>query len=72
MATGTITNQVFPNSHKLLSQPSIWIGDTAAMMDMTPHNIGMVNKHAAKESVSIIMDNIQIEKLDIPSVICDN
>ena len=72
MATGTTTNQVFPNSHKLLSQPSIWIGDTAAMMDMTPHNIGMVNKHAAKESVSIIMDNIQIEKLDIPSVICDN
>ena len=42
-------------------QPSIWIGDTAATMDMTPHNIGMVNKHAAKENVSIIMGNKQVE-----------
>ena len=42
-------------------QPSIWIGDTVATMDMTPHDIGMVNKHAAKESVSIIMGNKQVE-----------
>ena len=53
-----------------------WIGDTAAMMDMTPHNIGTVNKHAAKESVSIIMGNKQVEKSiaigDLPSIICNN
>ena len=40
MAAGTTTNQIFPDSHKLLTQPSIWIGDTVAMMDMTPHGIG--------------------------------
>ena len=37
-------------------QPSIWIGDTVATMNMTPHNIGMVNKPAAKENVSIVME----------------
>ena len=61
MAAGTTTKQIFPDSHKLLTQPSIWIGDTVAMMDMTPHGIGMVNKHAAKDSVSI-MGNKQVEK----------
>ena len=34
------TKQVFPNSHKLLTQPSLWIGDTAATMDMMPHEMG--------------------------------
>ena len=76
MAAVTTTNQIFPDFYKLLMQPSIWIGDTAAMMDMTPHDIGMVNKCAAKESVSIIMGNKQVEKSitigDIPSVICNN
>ena len=76
MTAGTTTNQIFPNSHKLLMQPSIFIGDTVAMMDMTPHDIGMVNKQAAKESVSIIKGNKQVEKSiairDIPSMICDN
>ena len=38
------TKQVFPDSHKLLTQPTIWIGDTAAMMDMTPYSVGMINK----------------------------
>ena len=70
------TKQILPNSHKFLMQPSIWIGDTAAMMDMTPHTIGMVNKQAAKGSVNIIMGNKQVEKSiaigDIPSMICDN
>ena len=50
MVVGTTTNQIFPNSHKLLMQPSIWIGDTVATMDIKPHYIEMVNKHAAKES----------------------
>ena len=76
MAVGITTNQIFPDSHKLLMQPSIWIGDTVATMEMTPHNIGMVNKHAAKESVSIIKGNKQVKKSiaigDIPSMICNN
>ena len=56
MATGT-NKQIFPNSHKLLTQPTIWIGDTAATMDMLPHAIGMINKQTSKESVSIVMGN---------------
>ena len=76
MAVGTTTNQIFPNSHKLLKQPSIWIGDTVATMDITPHDIVMVNKHLSKESVSIVMGNKQVEKLiaigDIPCMICNN
>ena len=70
------TKQVFPDSHKLLTQLTIWIGDTAATMDMTPCVIGMINKKQAKESVSIVMGNKQVEKLvtigDIPSMVCDN
>ena len=46
------------------------------MMAMTPYDIGMVNKYAAKESVSIVMGNKQVEKSitigDLPSVICNN
>ena len=45
-------------------------------MDMMPHDIGMVNKQEAKQSVSIIMGNKQVEKSivigDILSMICDN
>ena len=70
------TKQVFPNSHKLLTQPTICIGDMAATMDMTLCVIGMINKKEAKESVSIMMRNKQVEKLvtigDIPSMMCDN
>ena len=44
-----MTKQVFPNSHKLLTQPTIWIGDTAAMMDMTLYSVGMINKKEAKK-----------------------
>ena len=70
------TKQVFPDSHKLLTQPTIWIGDTVAMMDMTPYSVGMINKKEAKESVSIVMGNKQVEKSvaigDILSMVCDN
>ena len=54
----------------------IWIGDTAATMDMMPHDIGMIKKQTSKEIVSIVMGNKQIEKSvavgDIPSIMCDN
>ena len=32
------------------------------MMDMTPYLVGMINKKEAKESVSIVMGNKQVEK----------
>ena len=57
------TKQVFPNLLKLLTQPTIWIGDMAATMDMTPYLVGMIHKKEAKESVSIMMGNKQVEKL---------
>ena len=75
MVMGT-NKQTFPDSHKLVTQPTIWIGDTAVTMDMTPHDIGMINKQTSKESVSIVMGNRQIEKSvtlgDIPGIMCDN
>ena len=67
------TGDDFP---QVVTQPSIWIGDTAATMDMTPHDMGMVNKLMSKDSVSIVMGNKQVEKSivigNIPSVVCDN
>ena len=71
------TKQVFPDSHKLLTEPTIWIGgDTVATMDMTPYMVGMINKKEAKESVSIVMGNKQVEKSiangNILSMVCEN
>ena len=51
--------QGFPNNHKLLSQTSIWIGDTAATMDMTPHAKGMVGMKKSGKTVSAVMGNKQ-------------
>ena len=53
MAQGK-TKQSFPDSQKLLTQPSILIGDTVTTMDMMPHEMGMVNKQMSKESMSIV------------------
>ena len=51
--------QGFPDNHKLLLQPTIWIGDMAATMDMTPHAKGMVGVKKSVETVSIVMGNKQ-------------
>ena len=51
--------QGFPDNHKLLLQPTIWIGDMAATMDMTPHGKGMVGVKKLVETVSIVMGNKQ-------------
>ena len=40
--------QGFPSNHKLLSQLTIWIGDTAVTMDMTPH----VKRNGGSKEVS--------------------
>ena len=68
--------QGFPDNHKLLLQPTIWIGDTAATMDMTPHVKGMVGVKKSVETVRIVMGNKQVENSvaigDIPGVVCDN
>ena len=68
--------QGFSDDLKLLLQPSIWIGDTAAMMDMIPHARGMVGMKKNAKALSIVMGNKQVENLvaisDIPGVVCNN
>ena len=68
--------QGFLDNHKLLSQPTIWIGNMATTMDMTPHAKGIVGVKKSVEMVSIIMGNKQVENSvamgGIPGVICDN
>ena len=68
--------QGFPNNHKLLSQPTIWIGNTSTTVDMTPHAKGMVGVKKSVETVSIVMGNKQVENSvaigDIPGVVGDN
>ena len=65
--------QGFPDYHNLLSQQTIWIGDTADTMDMTPHVKGMVGIKKSAETVSTAMGNKQVETLvaivDIPGVV---
>ena len=68
--------QAFPNNHKLLLQPTIWIGDTAATMDMTPHAKAMLVVKKSAETMSIVMGNKQVENSaaigDIPGAVCNN
>ena len=65
--------QGFPDNHKLLLQPIIWIGDTTATMDMIPHAKGIKK---SVETVSIVMGNKQVKNSvairDIPGVVGDN
>jgi len=43
-----MANLIFPDTVKLLEDPSIWIGDTAATLHMTPHAAGMVPNNSDK------------------------
>ena len=51
----------FPDNHKLLLQPTIWVGNMAATMDMTPRAKGMVGIRKSVQTVSIVMGNKQVE-----------
>ena len=42
----------FPKTLKLLEDPNIWIADTAATCDSTPHNVGAVNVRQATNNDS--------------------
>ena len=68
--------QGFPDNHKLLLQPSIWIGNTAATMDMNLHAKGMVGVKKSVKTVIIVMGNKQVKNsvaiIDIPAIVCDN
>ena len=68
--------QGFPDNDKLLLQPTIWIGNMVATMDMTPHANGRVGIKKSVETVSFVMGNKQVENSVvigyIPGVVCDN
>ena len=70
------TKNMFPDSYDLLQTPEIWIGDTAATTDMTPHRKGMTEVSRPTSDVHIVMGNKQVEKLtaigSISSVVCNN
>ena len=56
--------------------PNIWIGDTGANTDMTPHEVGMKDLKKPLVTSSVIMGNKQMEKTtevgNFQSAICIN
>ena len=44
------TKNMFPDSYDLLQTPEIWIGDTAATTDMTPHQMGMTEVRGSQST----------------------
>ena len=70
------TKNMFPDSYDLLQTPEIWIGDTAATTDMTPHQMGMTEVANPQGDIHIVMGNKQVEKStavgNISSIVCDN
>ena len=65
----------FPDVQELLDDPNVWIGDTAATVDMTPYKEGMTNLRTASKDDGIAMGNGQIVKTieigEIRGTICD-
>ena len=71
-----LTKNMFPDSYALLQMPEIWIGDSAATTDMTPHRMGMTEVASPQEDLHVVMGNKQVEKSTevgcISSIVCDN
>jgi hypothetical protein len=59
----------------ILDDPNIWICDTAATTDATPHDMGMVNKKKATHDDCVTMGNGATEEAsmigDIPGIWCN-
>ena len=70
------TINMFPDSYDLLQMPEIWIGDTAATTDMTPHRMGMTEVSSPQDNIHFVMGDKQVERSTavgcISSVVCDN
>ena len=70
------TKNMFPDSYDLLQMPEIWIGDTAATTDMTPHQMGMTEVASPQDNIHVVMGNKQVERSTtvgcISSVVCNN
>ena len=52
-----------PDVQELLDVPNVWIGDTAATVDMTLYKEGMTNLRTAFKEDGIVMGNGQIVKM---------
>ena len=65
----------FPNKQSYLSDPSVWIADTAATVHTTPHSYGAINKRKATREDSITVGSGESESVsmltDIPGTMCD-
>ena len=69
----TSTKNLFPDSYDLLQMPEIWIGDTAATTDVTPHQMGMTEVAGPQDDIHVVMGNKQVEnqlQLDLFQVLC--
>ena len=69
------TGLTFPTDQSFLSDPNVWIADTAATVHTTPHSQGAVNKRDATREDSITVGNGSSESAskiaDIPGIMCD-
>jgi hypothetical protein len=63
-----------PNDQSFLTDPNVWIADTAATVHTTPHKQGSVNMRLATREDSITVGNGSSEKAseiaNIPGIIC--
>jgi hypothetical protein len=57
MVEVALVGMEFPDSMHLLSDPNIWIGDTAASVHTSPYKHGMVPENESKDTGSITVGN---------------
>jgi hypothetical protein len=67
--------RTFPTNQSFLSDPNVWIADTAVTVHRMLHKLGLINKRATSCEDSIAMGNghneAASEIADIPGVVCD-
>jgi hypothetical protein len=59
--------------HDMLTQPDIWIGDTAATVHMSPHEHGMINMKKIRGGITVGNGEVMMANKvgDIPCEMCD-
>jgi hypothetical protein len=60
---------------KFLEHPNVWVGDTAASPDSTPHKNGMVNINTSISGIGIENGNVSMSKVtgsgELHGTVCD-
>jgi hypothetical protein len=66
---------MFPMVLKFLSHPNVWVGDSAASCDSTPHTQGMTNIMKTKNGIGIENGNGSLSKVqgtgELRGTVCD-